>query len=69
MSSSYQKYKGRLSKIDKNIDIEEFLAYEEERFEGLKKELKIAQESIEVMSLKRKKLKNRFSLQKILNIN
>lgn len=69
MSSSYQTYKGRLSKIDKNIDIEEFLAYEEERFEGLKKELKIAQESIEVMSLKRKKLKNRFSLQKLLNIN
>ncbi len=67
MSSSYRSYRGRLSKVD--IDVEEFSAYEKEKFEGLKKELKIAQESIEVMSLKRKKMKNRFSLQQFLNIN
>lgn len=67
MSNSYREYRGKLSKINQNVDMEILLAYEEAKLESFKKELRIAQKSIEVMNLKKHTFRKRFNLQEIFS--
>lgn len=67
MNNSCIEYKGRLSKVHKEVDMKTLLAYEEAKLESFKRELRVAQDSIEVMNLKKRAFRKRLSLQEILS--
>lgn len=67
MNDSYREYRGRLSKVNQGIDMETLVAYEEAKLESFKRELRIAQESIEVLNIKKRAFRKRLSLQEIFS--
>lgn len=67
MDNSHTTYRGRLSRVNEDKDMETLLAYEEAKLESFKRELRIAQQSIEVMNLKKRAFRKRLSLQEIFN--
>ncbi|HCI76085.1 MULTISPECIES: hypothetical protein [unclassified Psychrobacter] len=67
MDNSHTTYRGRLSRVNEDTDMATLLAYEEAKLESFKRELRIAQQSIEVMNLKKRAFRKRLSLQEIFN--
>lgn len=67
MDNSYREYRGKLSTVNKDVNIEDLLAYEEAKLATFRKELKIAQHSIKVMNLKKRAFRKRFFLHVIFS--